>query len=118
MSSALAVRKSLPDTLFSIEIALERLGWISIRRCVVERPQNGAWIKVAVREVLLLEPRLLFYAVACLQASGMSSDQIAAHLDRHPRERHWWVLRQLLPEDAIYSLDRKLQELLGLEEGE
>ena len=106
MVSAIVARKSLPDVLFSIEIALERLGWISIQR------QGG------VREVKLFEPRLLFYAVACLQAAGMSDEQIAAHLDRYPRERHWWILRQLLSDEALYSLDRKLQELLGLEEEE
>lgn len=100
----LAPRKSLPDVLVSVEISLERLGWISIQR------------QGSVRLVLLHEPRLLFWAVGCLKKSGMSDERIAAHLAEKPRDRHWWILRQLLPDAALYALESKLQAALELEE--
>lgn len=101
--SSLAARKDLPDVLFDIEIALERLGWIAIER------------RGCVRQVLLREPRLVFWAIGCLEKANKTPEQIAAYLEGKSVERHWWLLRQLLPDEALYALDRKLQQVLILQ---
>lgn len=103
MSSAITPRKSLPDTLISIEVKLQQLGWITLHR------------KGVHRMVSLQEPRLVFWAVACLEQAGWSKETIARMLDSQPVNRHWWILRQMLPDDALYVLNAKLDEFLTME---
>ena len=103
MNSALSTRKTLADLLLSIEVKLEALTWISIQR------------KGCRRLVLVHEPRLVFWAVACLESSGWSNEKISNFLKLHPVDRHWWALRQVLDEQALYVLDVKLDEFLALE---
>ena len=101
--SQISTRKSLPDVLLSIELKLDRLGWIEIKRYGCRR------------SVCLLEPRLVFWAVACLESSGWSQQTLSLLLDTYPVNRHWWLLRQLLPDEALFVLDAKLDEFLSLE---
>ena len=101
--SSLTARKTLPDVLLSIEIKLQRLGWIEIHR------------EGCRRLVALQEPRLVFWAVACLEQVGCKQETVTRLLDSQPVSRHWWVLRQLLPDEALYVLDSKLDEFLTLE---
>lgn len=89
--------QTLDDCLISIEINLQALGWISIQR------------QGCRRTILLHEPRLVFWAVECLKRSGWDDARISSVLDAHPPERHWWLLRQLLPDEALLTLGAKLR---------
>ncbi|HEY9696775.1 MAG TPA: hypothetical protein V6D10_05900 [Trichocoleus sp.] len=100
----LTIGKSLPDTLISIEMKLQRLGWLTLHR------------EGCRRVVSLHEPRLVFWAVACLEQAGWSKEVIIRMLDSQPVSRHWWVLRQMLPDDALYTLDAKLDQIGGVED--
>lgn len=98
--SHLVVQKSITDTIISIELQLESLGWISVEH----QPQG--------RKVTLTEPRLLWWALEALSRSGFDTENLFSQMQRHPVERHWWFLRQRLPDEALRTLDVKLSTLL------
>ena len=79
-----------------IDINLQVLGW-----AVVERSLQS-------RSTKIIEPRLLWWAVTALQRSGFDADTLFANMQQYPPEKHWWFLRQRLPEEAIRVLDAKL----------
>ena len=54
-------------------------------------------------------PRLVRWAIAVLNAHGCSAQLIAQSVGDRPPEKQWWAVRTLLPESALYALERHLK---------
>lgn len=88
------------DTLISVQIRLENLGFVEVTRDDDLR-----------RITRLKELRVLSWAIAVLERNGWATETIFAHLSRYPVEKNWWAIKQLLPDEALEVLDRKLAGL-------
>ena len=86
----------IQDVLVSLDINLQVLGWVK-----VERSGTG-------RTVHLLEPRLVWWAIAALEVSGFDPERLLEKMQELPVNKHWWFLRQRLPDEAIRALGVKL----------
>jgi hypothetical protein len=56
--------------------------------------------------------RLSRWSQSIIERSGFPPAQLQELLDSRGGDRQWWLLRQLLPNEALWALDRKLNEVL------
>jgi hypothetical protein len=96
----LATQKPLLDVLVSIDLKLQKLGWMT-----VERQDNR-------RCCTLHEPRVMKWAIAVCIKSGVSESFLNTALKKSPPDRQWRTVRTHLPETALYVLDGKLDAFL------
>lgn len=96
----LATQKPLIDVLVSIDLKLQKLGWMT-----VERHDNR-------RRCTLHEPRVMKWAIASCIKSGVSESFLTALLEKTPPDRQWRTVRTHLPESALHVLDGKLDAFL------
>lgn len=89
----------LLDVMISVQVKLKRLNWV--------QTHDGT-----SRIYKINEPRLLWWAISAVEASGRDPQLIFKLMEERPPERHWWILRQFLPDGAWYALDRKLDKEL------
>jgi hypothetical protein len=99
-SMTLSTQKGFSELVISIEHKLVKLGWATATR-------SGDRFTVHVTE-----PRVLKYAIASCVHHGLSSEFINRVLAKTPPEKHWYRLRTLLPESALYLLEGKLDGFL------
>ncbi len=76
--------------------------------------QTLEWGKPSERDhrLRITEPRLIKWAIAAVERSGVKPESLRRQLENRPPESHWWYLRQLLPDEALRALDAKLEEQL------
>ncbi len=58
-----------------------------------------------------IDQRLMRWGVAVVERSGLGVTLHRLRGDRTP-QRQWWVVRSLLPDAALWALERKLDGLL------
>jgi hypothetical protein len=96
MPANLTLTKPLEAVIFDIEMKLERLGWIEISRTGDRR------------SIVVLEGRLMMWAIEAAKRSGTSEETIFGLLSKAAPDKQWRTIRQLLSEDALRVLDSKL----------
>lgn len=90
------------EILIAVEVRLENLGFVEVTRNADLR-----------RVYRLKEKRVLDWAIAVLECNGWAAEKLLTYLSRYPVDKHWWAIKQLLPDEALTVLDRKLAELEG-----
>lgn len=91
---------SLFDVITDIDLKLQELGWTEVA-------QHGNR-----KDVIVVEQRLIAWGVEALVRSGRDRSTVLEMLQRCRQDKQWWLLRQMLPEAALVSLDRKLTTFL------
>ena len=59
-----------------------------------------------------IDARLVQWGVVAVAANHFPSETLACLLANRSQQGQWWVVRQLLPDEALIALEAKLVDLL------